>query len=147
MNTFTFQKLFKNSIGSRNLTLEEKVAFVRVNFKIPPKPMFGSDQKERKIAIQDLMDLWLDYLTQEMYVCTAIATDHSELGDDFTLEFTIKRALDDTYHHMQLSKGDGDLPYVSVVRSKKNNEQEMNSQQILQNRIKSVEDIEVKLLN
>ena len=119
MNKFTFQKLFKNSIGSRYLTLDEKVAFVRVNFKIPPQAIFREAKEERTTAIQDLMDLWLDYRNQVAYVCTAIATDHSELGDDFTLEFTLMKALDDTYCHMRLSKGGNDLPYVSTITSEK----------------------------
>ena len=33
-------------------------------------------------------------------------------SDDFTLEFTLMKALDDTYCHMRLSKGGNDLPYV-----------------------------------
>ena len=49
MNTFTFQKLFKNSIGSRYLTLEEKVAFVRVNFKIPPNQCLVWIKKKEKL--------------------------------------------------------------------------------------------------
>tara|TARA_Y100000592_G_C5351006_1_gene258869 strand:+ start:233 stop:601 length:369 start_codon:yes stop_codon:yes gene_type:complete len=118
MYKFSFQKLFKNSIGSRYLTLDEKVAFVRVNFKIPPQGMCEV-KEERANAIQDLMDLWLDYRNQVVYVCTSIATDHSELGDDFTLEFTLMKALDDTYYHMRLSKGGSDLPYISSLTSEK----------------------------